>query len=370
MGDGGRDGAGLETVALDVADADVIGVLMTLDHRDLEDILLDADLAGIACVGGDDLAGDHAEHAAGTVFHKVLRFQVCNMERLMRALDKMRIDLWRLERGDGLAVIHAHAFLIDLKNVEVVKVVDDNEVRKEAGCDGAAVVEQEVARGMVGRALDGNDRIDARLDGALDDIVNMTLFQQVVGVLVVRAEHAVGVILRREQRQQRIKIAGGCALADHDILSSLQLGKGIAQIGALMVGVDAGGNVGVERVAGQSGRMTVDLLVMRLRSDNFFDHLLIAGEHAVGVHHLGKALHAGVLIEGVDGAVVERCAGLVKRRCRDAGRQHEAHIDRKVLGRLEHILDAVRTHDVGDLVRVGDDGGGTVRQDRLGKFLG
>lgn len=37
--DGGRHRAGLEAVALDVADADVVRVLMALDDRDLEDVV-------------------------------------------------------------------------------------------------------------------------------------------------------------------------------------------------------------------------------------------------------------------------------------------------------------------------------------------
>ena len=369
VGDGGRHRAGLEPIALDIADADVVGVLMPLDDRDLEDVVLHADLACVARVGGDDLAGDHAQHAARTALGKALRGERRDVERLVCALCKMRFDLRRVERRDGLAVEHELALLVDLEYVEILKIVDDDEVREEAGRDGAAVIEQEVARGVMRGALDGDDGVDARLDGAADDIVDVSLFQKVVGVLVVRAEHTVGVILRREQRQQRVEVAGSGALADHDILTALDLGKRILHGGALMVGVDAGGNIGIELVAGKPGRVTVDLLVVRLRGDDFFEHLLIARVNTVGVHHLGKSLNAVVLIERVDGAVIEHRAGFIQRRGRYAGRQHKAHVNGKTLSRLKHIFDAVRAHDVCDLMRIGHDSGGAVRKHCFGKFL-
>ena len=77
-----------------------------------------------------------------------------------------------------------------------------------------------------------------------------------------------------------------------------------------------------------------------------------------------------MVVEGVDGAVVQIGAGLVQRRGGYAGGQHEAHIHRQILRGLQHILDAVGTHDVGDLVGVGDDRGGAVGQHGLGKLCG
>ena len=101
----------------------------------------------------------------------------------------------------------------------------------------------------------------------------MPLFQQIVGVLVVRAEHTVGVILRGEQRQQRVKVARCGALADHDVLAALELGERVAHVGALVVGVDTRRHIGVEVVALQVGGVAVDLLVVRLRGDDLRDDL-------------------------------------------------------------------------------------------------
>ena len=77
-----------------------------------------------------------------------------------------------------------------------------------------------------------------------------------------------------------------------------------------------------------------------------------------------------MLVEAVDGAVIKVRTALVERGGGHAARQHEAHVERQVLGGLQHILDTVGAHDVGDLVRVGDNGRGAVRKNGLGKFLG
>ncbi len=177
------------------------------------------------------------------------------------------------------------------------------------------------------RAFDGDDRVDARLDGTAHDVVDVALFEQVVRVLVVRAEHAVGVILRREQREERVEIARRRALANHDVLSALELGERIFDGAALVVGIDAGGDVGVQIVAREAGGVAVDLLVVRLRGDDFFEHLLVAIGNADIVHHLGQTLDAVVLVERVDRAVVEHRAGFVERRCGYAGGEHKANVD-------------------------------------------
>ena len=370
MRDGRCHRAGLEAVALDVADADVVRVLVALDDGDLQNVILDADLLSVAGVGRDNLAGDHAEHGARAGFDKVLRLEMRDVECLVRALDEVRIDLGRFKRRDGLAVEHQLALFVDLEDIEIVKVVDDDKVREEARRDRAAVIEQEVARSVMARAFDGDDRVDARLDGAAHDVVDVPLFKKVVRVLVVGAEHTVGVVLRREQRKERVKVARGRALANHDVLPAFELGEGVLHGAALVVGVHAGCDVGVQVVARKPRRVAVDLLVVRLCRDDLFQHLLIGIRHADVVHHLSKTLHAVVLVERVDRAVIEHRAGFVERRCGHAGGEHEAHVNGQIFRRLQHILDAVGAHDIGDLVRVGDDGRGAVRNDGVGKFLG
>ena len=104
--------------------------------------------------------------------------------------------------------------------------------------------------------------------------------------------------------------------------------------------------------------------------NDLLEHLLVGIGDADVVHHLGKSLDAVVLVERVDRAVIEHRAGFVERRCGHAGGEHEAHVNGQIFCRLQHILDAVGAHDIGDLVRVGDDGRGAVRNDGVGKLFG
>ena len=141
-----------------------------------------------------------------------------------------------------------------------------------------------------------------------------------------------------------------------------------SMIVALVVRVYTGGDVGVQIVAHQIGGVAVDLLVVRLAGHDLLHHLRVAVDGAHEVHHLRQTLHTGMVIEAVDGAVVQIGAGLVQRRGRHAGGQHEPHVHRQILRGLQHVLDAVGAHDVGDLVGVGDHGGGAVGQHRLGEL--
>ena len=109
--------------------------------------------------------------------------------------------------------------------------------------------------------------------------------------------------------------------------------------------------------------------MVRLRGDDFGDDLLVVVNDAVGVHHFRQALHSRIVVERVNRPVVQVCARLVHRRCRNARGKHEPHVDRQSFGRLEHVVDAVGAHDVGDFMGVGDDGRRAVRKRRADKFL-
>ena len=67
-------------------------VLVALHDGDLQNVVLRVDGVGIARVRRDDLAGDQPDDAARTGVVEVLRRQVGNMERVVRALDEVILD--------------------------------------------------------------------------------------------------------------------------------------------------------------------------------------------------------------------------------------------------------------------------------------
>ena len=275
----------------------MVRVLVALHDGDLQNVVLRVDGVGIARVRRDDLAGDQPDDAARTGVVEVLRRQVGNMERVVRALDEVILDARGLEVMHRAVAARQHALAEHHLHIKIVEIVDNGKIGQIARCNGAAVIQGEIAGGVVAGRLHGNDGIDAVVDGLADEIVDMALFQQVARVLVVRAEHAAVVIRLSEQIDECLEVVGGCAVADHDELAVAQLRHGVVHIGALVVGIDARRDIGSQSLAGQAGRMAVDLLVVRLRRNDLGDDLLVAADDTDIVHHLGKALHAGVVIE-------------------------------------------------------------------------
>ena len=275
----------------------MVRILVALHDGDLQNVVLRVDGAGIARVRRDDLAGDQPDDAARTGVVEVLRRQVGNMERVVRALDEVILDARGLEVMHRAVAARQHALAEHHLHIKIVEIVDDGKIGQIARCNGAAVVQGEVAGGVVTGRLHGDDGIDAVVDGLADEIVDVALFQQVARVLVVRAEHAAVVIRLSEQIDECLEVVGSRAVADHDELAVAQLRHGIVHIGALVVGIDARRDIGSQSLAGQAGRMAVDLLVVRLRRNDLGDDFLVAADDTDIVHHLGKALHAGVVIE-------------------------------------------------------------------------
>ena len=75
-----------------------------------------------------------------------------------------------------------------------------------------------------------------------------------------------------------------------------------------------------------------------------------------------------MVIQVIDGLIIQRAAAFIQRRGGHAAGQHKVDIHRQALGGLQHIADAIHSHDIGDLVRIGDDSGGAVADDRSGKL--
>ena len=116
--------------------------------------------------------------------------------------------------------------------------------------------------------------------------------------------------------------------------------------------------------------MTVDLLVVGLSGYDLLQYLGISADDAREVHHLCQTLDPGVVVEGIDGAVIQDGTALIHGGGGDTGGQHEPHIHRQPLGGLEHVLNTVSAHDIGNLVGVTDDGSGAVGQYGFDEFTG
>ena len=360
VGNGGGHRAALEAVALEIAQADVAGALVPLDDGDFQDVPLQIHPVGVTVVGGDDLAVHQPDDAPAPLVAEIVGAEGADVEGVVGPLREIRLHRRHGHLPQVVAVVPQLALFEYHLHLKVLEIVHHRKVGQVPWGDGSPVVELIIPGGVVAGGLDGDDGIHPLGDGPADDIVDVALVEQVVGMLVVGAEHAAVVVPGRQQGQQGVQVPGRGALPDHDELPQLELQHRILQIGALVVRVDAGGHIGAEIRLPEAGGVAVNLLVVGLGRHDLLQRHRIGGDDAGVIHHLRQAVDPGMVVERVDGPVIQRCAGLVHGRGGDAGGQHEAHVDGQALGGLQHIVDAVGAHDVGDLMGIGDDRGGAV----------
>ena len=122
---------------------------------------------------------------------------------------------------------------------------------------------------------------------------------------------------------------GSCAVADHDELTFAKFFHRFFDLRALVVRVYSRGYICIQVTAGKTGSMTVYLFVMRLGAGDFFQTIGIAVDDSDIIHHFSKTEDTRMIVERINGPVIEISPGLVHRACRNTGRKHEMHIDRE-----------------------------------------
>ena len=202
---------------------------------------------------------------------------------------------------------HQHALLVDLLDVEVLEIVDDDEVRQIARGNGAPVVQQEVPGGVVAGHLDGGDGVGPQSRWPSSRYSRCGPFPAGRWGACRRCRTCTA---RRTCRHSRgIRASRFRAAVPSRIMmnwprSSLAMAS--LQIVALVVGVDAGGDVGVEVVAltgpGRGRRSSCGGPGPPRSSPPVWSSPC---DDAHKVHHLRQALDPGVVIEAVDGPVVQ-----------------------------------------------------------------
>jgi hypothetical protein len=170
-----------------------------------------------------------------------------------------------------------------------------------------------------------------------------------------------------DQRQQGRQVFGRRALANHDVHAGLQFFARLFQPRALVVAGYARGDIGVQVDARQPRGVTVDRFARAFGQGDFAQDLGIGAQHTGIVHHFRQPQDAFLFHEGPQ--VVGRQPGArgFHSGGRHAGGEHEKDVDRLALACGEHVPDSFDAQHVGDLVRVGDHGGGAARCNRAGE---
>ncbi|GAC1367145.1 MAG: hypothetical protein NVS3B25_28450 [Hymenobacter sp.] len=202
--------------------------------------------------------------------------------------------------------------------------------------------------------------------GPLHQLVDVAEHQR-VGVLVVGAEHEVGVVLGQEL-DEGIEVAGCRAFADEDFHAHGQLVAGFGRREALVVGADAGAGVVGRVVLTQAGGVAVHGAAGGVGQGNFGHHVGVAVQHAGPVHHLGQVADFGVVEQAGNVGGCDFGPGRLERRGRHATWCPEAELEGRVPGVFQHKLHAGHTQHVADFVRVAHRGHGAVYHRQPGKL--
>ncbi len=230
---------------------------------------------------------------------QLLRRHVRQMHRVQHAGKNIAIHR-RLLHQRLLPVVDHRATLENHLHIHIMQIVQHHKIRQIPRRNRALVVQQEVARRIVAGYLDGQDGICPQPDRLAHNIVNMPPVKQIIGMLVVGSEHAAMGVLLRQQGHQRLQILCSRAFANHDKLPLAQLFQRVVQRAAFVVGIDTGGHVGIERLARKPRRMAINLLVMRLRNDDFLNRTSFTHQHAGIVHHFRQPQHTRMVKIRID----------------------------------------------------------------------
>ena len=216
---------------------------------------------------------------------------------------------------------------------------------------GEAVVLGRVQRGQD----EGVDLTDTGLDGELDAVVEVPHLEQCVGLAVIATESDVVGAVRQHGGDEVTKVLTGRSLADEDPHALTAFLLGLYELGAFVVGLDAGRKIRIEMGAREPGRVTVDPATAG--GGDTGQHFGVTGDDAGKVHDLGHP-DRRVLVEqhgDVGGEQLGTGALEGRRRYTTAGADPER--ERELAGRCDERSDAGDTEHVGHLVRVGGHGG-------------
>ena len=264
-------------------------------------------------------------------------------------------------------VLDGPAALQDELRDERLEVGEEQHVGDVARSD-RAVLREPVPLGRVERRHHQRvGRVDARGDRVADHAVHVPVVGNVLRVPVVGAEGDPAGAVLLDERQERPEVPRHRGLADQEPDTRPQPLPPLLHRQHLVIRADAGGGVGLERVAEHARRVTVD--VLRPLEPELRELVGASADDPGEVHHLGEAEHPLAAHERFEVAELERPSRRLERRRGDARGGHEEDLELEIGGDVMEPVDAVGAEDVRDLVRIRDDRGRPERQDESGELV-
>ena len=261
--------------------------------------------------------------------------------------------------ADAVAEHHLH--------VEIFEIVKQDHVRPIPGGDGPVALEPVGLGGVDGGHLHSLYGVDAVGHGPAEDVVDVALPLDVSQVLVVGAEEhpAGGELVLGDVPHDLLHAPAGGPQPQVEPHAPAQLLQEFAVFRAFVVRLGPGDTVGVELVPEEQGGVAVD--GPALEELEFIQHLPVAGDHGHVIHHFPQADDPFLGQEGLHIAGHQLGAAGLEAGAGDAGGDHEEHGQRQPFRLIQHVLDAVGAAGVGDLMGIGDNGGGALLEHAFGE---
>ena len=136
---------------------------------------------------------------------------------------------------------------------------------RQPGATRPRSLQPEDARGRNAGGAIGGERRRAERDRGADDEIEVAFLGDVERIAVVGAEGDVRRIALGDDRRQRVQVLGHRAFAHQDLHALGQLLQRLRQVGGLVVGADAGGEIAVEVEAAEQRRVAVDRAALERR---------------------------------------------------------------------------------------------------------
>ena len=258
-------------------------------------------------------------------------------------------------------------------DADVIQIVKKDDVRALAGRDAAHfVIHAEAGRNIDRHILDGLDGIQPFSDGTADDMIQMALVDERIGVGIVgdqAGEAVVDLVVQHGLDDDR-HIVPRAAVAHQRVHAMAHFFQHVFRAGGFVAAADAGCDIGVQRGAGiGNGEMAGDDIVGFERLGQLGMDVFLRADHVGEAHHLAESHDAVPAHHFADIVRADRRAGILKSGdCGHAGGRVGHGLERGTLRILDHDPDALFAADIADLVRIHEDAGRAAGDDRLRIF--
>ena len=181
----------------------MICAFVTLNASDFQNIVFHINFICCAEVACEQFTADKTDKSEFSVNLETTRSYAVKVESVKAFFGKFFVNCGS-RKVLNFAVKNKFATLENRFNIEIFKIVNNNNIGKIAGCNRTFVVEQEVSCGMVGCGFEGNNRICTVFERLFYDVVNMTAVEQIAWVLIICRKHTPCVILLSQKRHKRL----------------------------------------------------------------------------------------------------------------------------------------------------------------------